>query len=69
MNSIEAIYVKWFPILYNYAVSIVKEQADAENIVGDVFLNLIDEWEHVKIETSIKSYLFKSVYNRSLDML
>ncbi len=41
----------------------------AEDIVQDVFLELWSKQEQIKSDKNIKSHLFKSVYNRSINYL
>ncbi|MDR0714394.1 MAG: RNA polymerase sigma-70 factor [Bacteroidales bacterium] len=65
----ESIYNAYFPVLYNYVVQIVKDRAEAEDIVGDVFLKLWEERETITIQSSLKAYLFKSAYNHSINLL
>ena len=65
----EEIYTNYFPLLYNYAVTIVKDRQTAEDAVSDVFLKLWEERQFRNIETSVKSYLFKSVYNQCINVL
>ena len=65
----EEIYTTYFPLLYNYAFTIIKDRAEAEDAVGDVFLKLWEEKHYRNIETSVKSYLFKSVYNQCINIL
>ena len=65
----EEIYNTYFPQLYNYAVTIVKDRATAEDAVSDVFLKMWEERQFLTIETSIKSYLFKSVFNQCINIL
>ena len=65
----EEIYTTYFPLLYNYAFTITKDRAEAEDAVGDVFLKLWEEKHFLTIETSVKSYLFKSVYNQCINIL
>ena len=65
----EEIYTTYFPLLYNYAFTITKDRAEAEDAVGDVFLKLWENRHLLIIETSVKSYLFKSVYNLCINIL
>ena len=67
--SFEETYTAYFPILYNYAYSITKDYAVAEDVVSDVFMKLWEERNVLLIETSVKSYLFKSVYNQCINVL
>jgi RNA polymerase sigma-70 factor (ECF subfamily) len=45
------------------------EDAEAENIVQDVFLYLWENRMRIEISTSLRSYLFTSVRNRALTFL
>jgi RNA polymerase sigma-70 factor (ECF subfamily) len=65
----EEIYHHYFPSLYNYALNITKNRTHAEDAVSEVFLNLWENRENIQIETSLKAYLFKSVYHGCLNIL
>ena len=65
----EETYHTYYSVLYNYAVSITKDQALAEDAVSEVFLKLWEGRDTIAIESSLKSYLFKSVYNQCLNAL
>ena len=65
----EEIYNRYYPVLYNYAASIAKEQTLAEDAVSEVFLKLWEGRKSIVIETSLKSYLFKSVYHQCINTL
>ncbi|MDR1666357.1 MAG: RNA polymerase sigma-70 factor [Bacteroidales bacterium] len=69
LSSFESIYNAYFPVLYNYVVTIVKDRTEAEDIVSDVFLKLWEEKDNIAIRTSVKAYLFKSSYNQSINVL
>ncbi|MDR1864808.1 MAG: RNA polymerase sigma-70 factor [Bacteroidales bacterium] len=69
LRLFEMIYNAYFPILYNYVANITKDQAEAEDIVGDVFLKLWEDRDIIFVKTSLKAYLFKSAYNHSINML
>ena len=65
----EQLFTKHFRELHAYAFSVVKDWDIAEELVQGQFLKLWEknEWGH--IQTSIKSYLYKSVYHDSLNYL
>lgn len=64
----EEMYNTYYPVLYNYAASITKEQTLAEDAVSEVFLKLWETRNSIAIG-SLKSYLFKSVYHQCLNQL
>jgi len=65
----EQLFKKHFRELHAYAFSLLKDWDVAEEIVQSLFLKLWEknEWSH--IQTSIKSYLYKSVYHDSLNYI
>ena len=56
-----------FAGLYTYAYTILRDSHVAEEIVQDVFVKLFEKGQHIRIETSVESYLYRSVYNQSLN--
>ena len=64
---------KFFDSIYaplcRYAYLIVKDRMDAEEIVLDLFIYLWKNREKINIESSVGSYLFRSVRNRAINFL
>ena len=65
----EHLFKKHFRELHAYAFSLLKDWDIAEEIVQGMFLKLWERNDAVQIRTSIKSYLYKSVYHDSLNYL
>lgn len=65
----EQLFKKYFRELHAYAFSLLKDWDVAEEIVQGMFLKLWERNEVVQVRTSIKSYLYKSVYHDSLNYL
>ncbi len=65
----ESVYKTFFKALYVYAYTMLKEEVQAEEIVQNVFLKIWERKEKITIETSLKAYLYKSVYNDSLNYI
>jgi len=65
----EQLFKKHFRELHAYAFSLLKDWDVAEEIVQGMFLKLWERNETVQVRTSIKSYLYKSVYHDSLNYL
>ncbi|MBN2613316.1 MAG: RNA polymerase sigma-70 factor [Bacteroidales bacterium] len=66
MAAFEILFRKYYSYLSNYAFKIVENIDTAEEIIQDLFVGLWEKREELVIETSVKSYLFKSAYNRCL---
>ncbi|HEV2479910.1 MAG TPA: RNA polymerase sigma-70 factor [Puia sp.] len=58
-----------FKPLRNYAFSFVQEQTLAEDIVQTIFLRLWDKIEALNFADSVAAYLYRAVYNESLNTL
>ena len=63
------IFQEYYPELCRYALKILRKEELAEDVVQEVFVNLWEKRNKIQINTSIKSYLYTSVRNRSLDQL
>ncbi len=68
-DAYRRIFHAWYEPLCTYAVGLVRDRFQAENIVDDVIFHLWEIRENVEIQTSLKGYLFSSVRNRSLNYL
>ena len=67
--SFTAIFLQYYKDLVIFSYSFTKDRNAAEEIVQDVFLKLWENRNYLVIQTSLKSYLLKSVQNLSLDWL
>jgi RNA polymerase sigma-70 factor (ECF subfamily) len=63
------LFKRYFKQLRNYAFSFVQEQTLAEDIVQTIFLRLWDKIEVLNVGDSIPAYLYRAVYNESLNTL
>lgn len=55
--------------IYRLALSIMKNQAEAEDVLQDVFIRCWEKRHKLKDETKIKAYLMQTTRNRCLDLL
>lgn len=65
----EHIYLQYFKELSLFSARIVGDISAAEDIVQDVFFECWSRRNKIDTSTSIKPYLYKLTYNRSLDFL
>lgn len=68
-DAYKRIFQAWYEPLCTYAVGLVRDRFQAENIVDDVIFHLWEIRERVEIQASLKGYLFSAVRNRSLNYL
>lgn len=68
-NSFEKIFRELHVPLCRYAYTFLKDEAEAEETVQNVFVALWERRQDLQILTSMKSYLYQMVHNRCLNSL
>lgn len=65
----EQLFRSHFKALHAYAFTIIREEVTAEEMVQNVFCRLWENRGRIEINQSAKAYLYRSVYNESLNYL
>jgi len=68
-HSFEQLFREYFTPLISFAKKILVDEDDAREVVHMVFINLWEKREEIDLSRSLKSYLFTSVHNRSLNVI
>jgi RNA polymerase sigma-70 factor (ECF subfamily) len=68
-DTFRKVFDSCYEDLCRYAFTIVKDFDIAEDIVQSMFMKLWEMRESVDINTSVRSYLFRSVYNQCINHL
>lgn len=68
-RTFEQLFQSYFDYLVNFAKQYVQDQNIAEDICQSVFIKLWEKRTEINPNQSIKSYLFTSVKNRSLNYI
>jgi RNA polymerase sigma-70 factor (ECF subfamily) len=68
-RSFERLFREYFSPLMAFARKILRNEDDAREVVHQVFINLWERREEIDLGQSLKSYLFTSVHNRSLNAI
>lgn len=68
-NVIETLFREHYEGLSRYAFSILKDQEEAEDVVQKLFVKLWEKRKEIEIWKDVKSYLYRSTYNASLNEL
>lgn len=55
--------------LYSYALRILNNENDAQECVQSTFCHIWDIRERLEIRESLRSYLYRSVYNNSISII
>jgi RNA polymerase sigma-70 factor (ECF subfamily) len=67
--SYEAFYKQWYSRMKSFAREYVMSDKDAEDIVQDVFLDLLETYHSLALRVNLVAYVFTSVKNRCIDLL
>ncbi len=68
-NAFNILFEYYYSGLTVYANQFINDLKESEGIVQDIFLKIWEEKERIHITSSVRDYLFKSVKNKSLDIL
>lgn len=68
-ENIDRLFRQFYKPLRAYAYRIVNDVDDAEDVVQDVFMGVWTNRETLRAEDNIRTYLFRAVYNRSLNLM
>lgn len=68
-SIVEDAFKTHFKGLHGYAYTILKDEDTAEEMVQNVFYKLWKNRDGIKINESIAAYLYRSVYNESLNYI
>jgi RNA polymerase sigma-70 factor (family 1) len=66
-NEYQILFKQYYESLCHYANMWMKDMDAAEEIVQNTFVKLWEKQATLNIETSLKSYLYKSVYHAALN--
>lgn len=69
LTAFNGLFNSFYPPLYYYCRKFVSDPEDAKDLMQNVFLRFWDKREEINIESSIKSYLFRSVQNECLNYI
>jgi RNA polymerase sigma-70 factor (family 1) len=69
IKTFEAYYKNNFKPFYLMACKYLKDASLAEETVNDVFMKIWEDSNKITIEVSLKSYIYKAIINRSINLL
>jgi RNA polymerase sigma-70 factor (ECF subfamily) len=68
-TAFEQVFKTYYKNLYAYALTILKDEIEAEEIVQQVFFKLWDRSEKLHVAGPVAAYLYRAVHNESLNFL
>jgi RNA polymerase sigma-70 factor, Bacteroides expansion family 1 len=69
IKAFECYYKEHYKAFYLMACKYLKDSVLAEEVVNDVFMKIWEDGAKITIEISLKSYIYKAVINRSINLL
>jgi RNA polymerase sigma-70 factor (ECF subfamily) len=67
--AFEKAFRAFYAALCNYALSLVKDKDESEEVVQNVFFNIWNKRTALQVSGSLKSYLYRSVHNECLNKI
>ena len=68
-KAFEYVFKTYYARLFNYAKNILRDNLEAEEVVEEAFIKIWENRAKINIDTSLKSYLYRSVYNLCLNQI
>jgi RNA polymerase sigma-70 factor (ECF subfamily) len=68
-SAFDALFTAWYGKLRAYAFSVLQNEAQAEEVVQTVFCRIWEKRQKWQVHTSMKAYLYGSVYHQCMDDL
>lgn len=68
-TAFDALFTAWYGKLQTYAFSVLQNEAQAEEVVQAVFCRIWEKRLQWQVHTSMKAYLYGSVYHQCMDGL
>lgn len=69
VKAFETLFRAYYSILCHYATRYLKDTTEAEEIVQRLFVRLWENRKNLKIDSSVRNYLFRAVKNQCLNHL
>ncbi len=68
-KSFDLLFQKYYNSLCNYAYLYLKENAQTQELVADVYLKIWNNRQRIEIRTNLKSYFLRSTHNAVISYL
>ncbi len=69
VKSLGILYVLYSAKIYNFALSLLQDSAEAEDVTQEIFLKIWNSRESLAEVRSLKSYLFGMTHNTVLNLI
>jgi len=69
IKAFEMLFNQYYKPLVNYSFTLLKDTGEAEDVVQQVYISMWQKREEIGIHSSPRAFLYKSVYNASLNRI
>ena len=69
IKAFEMLFNQYHKPLVNYGYTLLKDAGEVEDVVQQVYINVWQKREELRIHTSLRAFLYKSVHNASLNRI
>ena len=69
VHTYEQLFHDYYTPLVQYAITLLKDADDAEDIVQQVFVSFWEKYDSIEVHTSERAMLYKAVYNACLNKI
>lgn len=68
-QAFEQVFKAHFKTLHGYAISIIKDEDEAEEVVQQIFFKLWERAAHLSFAGPVTAYLYRAVHNECLNFI
>lgn len=68
-RAFELVFNEYFALLKSYALRFMEDMEEAEEVIQEVFVKFWEKCDSLAPDSSIKSYLYRSVHNTCLNFI
>jgi RNA polymerase sigma-70 factor, ECF subfamily len=68
-TAYELLFKEYYKVLVIFASKYLKDVEASKELVQELFVHIYEKRENLDINSSLKSYLFRSVHNRSINLI
>lgn len=69
LSAYEVVFKKYFKELFKFSMTYVRDSTIAEEMAQEVFLYIWEKRKKIEIQTTLKTYLYSAVKNKSLNYI
>ena len=69
LSSLDALFRDYHHKIYGLALSITANEADAQDVVQNVFVKLLKKRDSFKGKSSLATWIYRIAYNETLQLL